>query len=105
MKWRGGSTFSPSSEYTCKDFRVPLCQKPIHKRFLPRSLLNQWIHLVLYQTEFDKLTKLIREYREAILRQRDEVKITDQSEALFKQKWWFKTKTNDRVASRLEIGL
>ena len=33
----------------------------------------------IYQTEFDKLTKLIREYREATLRQRDEVKITDQS--------------------------
>ena len=35
-----------------------------------------------------------------ILRQR-KVKITDQSEALFKQKRWFKTKTNDRIASRL----
>ena len=41
---------------------------------------------------------------EDILRQRDKVKITDQSEALFKQKWWFKTKTNDRVASRLEMA-
>ena len=29
---------------------------------------------------------------EGILRQRDKVKITDQSEALFKQKRWFKTK-------------
>ena len=27
------------------------------------------------------------------MRQRDKVKITDQSEALFKQKRWFKTKT------------
>ena len=41
---------------------------------------------------------------EGILR-RDKVKITDQSEALFKQERWFKTKTNDRVASKLEIGL
>ena len=29
---------------------------------------------------------------EGILRQRDKLKITDQSEALFKQKRWFKTK-------------
>ena len=36
---------------------------------------------------------------------RDKVKITDQSEALFKQERWFKTKSNDRVASKLEIGL
>ena len=42
---------------------------------------------------------------EGILRQRDKVKITDQSEALFKQKRWFKTKTNDLIASRLEMGL
>ena len=45
------------------------------------------------------------ENAEGILRQRDKVKITDQSEALFKQKRWFKTKTNDRIASRLEMGL
>ena len=36
---------------------------------------------------------------------RDKEKITDQSEVLFKQKRWFKTKTNDPVASRLEMGL
>ena len=35
---------------------------------------------------------------------RVKVEITNQSEALLKQKWWFKTKTNDRVASRLEMG-
>ena len=40
----------------------------------------------------------------ATLRQHDMVKITDQAEALFKQKRWFKTKTNDRVASRLEVA-
>lgn len=34
--------------------------------------------------------------------ERGKVKITEQSEALFKQKWWFRTKTSDRVASRLE---
>ena len=45
------------------------------------------------------------ENAEGILRQRDRVKITNQSEALYKQKWWFKTKTNDGVASRLEMGL
>ena len=39
------------------------------------------------------------------LRQRDKVKITDQSKVLFEQKRWFKTKKNDRVASRLEMGL
>ena len=39
------------------------------------------------------------------MRQRDKVKITYQSEALFKQKRWFKRKTNDPVASRLEMGL
>ena len=42
---------------------------------------------------------------EGILRQRDKVKITDQSEALFKQKRWFKTETNDHIASMLETGL
>ena len=41
---------------------------------------------------------------EGVLRQRDKVKITDQSEELFKQKRWFETKTNDHVASRLEKG-
>ena len=45
------------------------------------------------------------EYAEAFLRQSDKVKITDQSEALFKQRRWSKTKTNDSVASRLEMGL
>ena len=46
------------------------------------------------------------------LRQRDEVKITNQSEAPLKQKRWFKRtnkqtnkQTNDRVASWLEMGL
>ena len=39
------------------------------------------------------------------MRQRDKLKITDQAEALFKQKRWFKTETNDHVASRLEMGL
>ena len=57
------------------------------------------------QNYFDKLTKHMRENAEAILRQCDKVKITDQSEALFKQKRWFKTKTNNRVTSRLEMGL
>ena len=52
----------------------------------------------------DKLFKFIGENAEGILR-RDKVKITDQSEARFKQKRWFETKTNDRVASRLEMGL
>ena len=33
------------------------------------------------QKYFDKLTRLIEEYAEAILRKRDNVKITDQSEA------------------------
>ena len=47
----------------------------------------------------------MRENAEAILRQCDKVKITDQSEALFKQKRRFKTKTNNRVTSRLEMGL
>ena len=42
---------------------------------------------------------------EGVLRQRDKVKITDQSVVLFKQKRSFKTKTNDRVVSRLEMGL
>ena len=42
---------------------------------------------------------------EGILRQRDKLKITDQSEALFKQKRWFKKKKNDRVASRLEMDM
>ena len=48
--------------------------------------------------------KIIGENAEGILRQRDEVKITGQSEALFKQKQWFKAKRNGRVASRLEMG-
>ena len=42
---------------------------------------------------------------EGVLRQRDKVKITDQSVVLFKQKRSFKTKTNDCVVSRLEMGL
>ena len=42
---------------------------------------------------------------EVVLTQRDKVKITDQSVVLFKQKRSFKTKTNDRVVSRLEMGL
>ena len=41
---------------------------------------------------------------EGVLRQRDKVKITDQSVVLFKQKRSFKTKTNDRVLSRLVSG-
>ena len=41
---------------------------------------------------------------EGVLTQRDKVKITDQSVVLFKQKRSFKTKTNDRVVSRLENG-
>ena len=45
---RGGSTFSPSSEYIRKEFRVPLRQQTIHKSLLPRNLLNQWIHLIPY---------------------------------------------------------
>ena len=53
------------------------------------------------QNYFDKLTKLIGKNAEAIW----QGKITDQSEALFKQKRWFKTKVNDRVASKLEMGL
>ena len=64
-----------------------------------------WVYMPFKQNYFDKLTKLIGEYAEAILRQRDKVKITDQSEELFKQKRWFETKTNDHVASRLEMGL
>ena len=45
-----------------------------------------WVYMPFKQNYFDKLTKLIGEYAEAILRQRDKVKITDQSEELFKQK-------------------
>ena len=45
------------------------------------------------------------ENAEDVLRQRDKVKITDQSVVLFKQKRSFKTKTNDRVVSGLEMGL
>ena len=56
------------------------------------------------QNYFDKLFKFKGENAEGILR-RDKEKITDQSEMLFKQKRWFKTKTNDPVASRLEMGL
>ena len=32
-----------------KDFLVPSSQQPIHKRLLPRNLLNQWIHLIPYR--------------------------------------------------------
>ena len=52
-----------------------------------------------------KLFKFMGENVEGVLRQRDKVKITDQSVVLFKQKRSFKTKTNDRVVSRLEMGL
>ena len=93
---------------TRKDFRVPLKHQPIHRRLLPRNLQNQWIHLIscrikMYRTILNRIilttsSKFIGENAEGILGQRDKVKVTDQSEALFKQKRWFKTKTNDRVA-------
>ena len=50
------------------------------------------------QNYFDKFTKLIGENAGAILRQRGKVKITDQSEALLKQKLWFNTKKKRTTA-------
>ena len=92
-----------------KDFLVPSSQQPIHKRLLPRNLLNQWIHLVPYRiktyrtvlntTILTSSSNSSKENAVGILRQRD------QSAALFKQKRWLKTKTNDRIASRLEMGI
>ena len=54
---------------------------------------------------FWQALQIRRRKRRRYSEQRDKVKITDQSEALFKQKRWFKTKTNDHIASMLETGL
>ena len=59
----------------------------------------------LFWTElFWQTLQIHQRKRRKYFEQRDKVKIADQSEALFKQKRRFKTKTNDRIASRL-VGL
>ena len=107
---RGGSTFSPSSKYSQGFSYSSLRQQPIDKRLL---LINGFIcfhaglkhRTVLNRIKLNKLFKFMGENAEDVLRQRDKVKITDQSVVLFKQKRSFKTKTNDRVVSGLEMGL